>query len=103
MKFNPDPGYYIYKYYNIFQVWEGKDVVAQGRRMLGETDPLKSQPGTIRGDYCLDLGRYEIKCYIDKGAYVNIRRCGQMRVLLVLITNYLYEELILLPCLNMYM
>lgn len=25
--------------------------------MLGETDPLKSLPGTIRGDYCLVTGR----------------------------------------------
>ena len=28
-----------------------------GRKMLGQTDPLKSEPGTIRGDFCLDLGR----------------------------------------------
>merc|ERR1712038_2030328 len=38
-------------------VWEGKDAVKQGRSMLGETNPLASKPGTIRGDYCLDLGR----------------------------------------------
>ncbi|EDV22051.1 expressed hypothetical protein [Trichoplax adhaerens] len=38
-------------------VWEGKDVVKTGRRMLGETDPLKSLPGSIRGDYAIDLGR----------------------------------------------
>ncbi|CAJ0833801.1 11813_t:CDS:2 [Entrophospora sp. SA101] len=38
-------------------VWEGKDAVKTGRRMLGETDPLKSAPGTIRGDYCIEVGR----------------------------------------------
>merc|ERR1711944_88433 len=38
-------------------VWEGKDVVKQGRAMLGETDPLKSKPGSIRGDFSIDLGR----------------------------------------------
>merc|ERR1739848_203072 len=38
-------------------VWEGLDVVKQGRRMLGETNPLASAPGTIRGDFCTDLGR----------------------------------------------
>merc|ERR1712024_425664 len=38
-------------------VWEGKDVVKQGRAMLGETDPLKSKPGSIRGDYSIDMGR----------------------------------------------
>lgn len=38
-------------------VWEGKDAVKQGRAMLGETDPLKSKPGSIRGDYSIDMGR----------------------------------------------
>ncbi len=41
----------------VAMVWEGVDVVRQGRRMLGETKPLESQPGTIRGDYCIDIGR----------------------------------------------
>ncbi|EDO18353.1 hypothetical protein Kpol_1013p24 [Vanderwaltozyma polyspora DSM 70294] len=38
-------------------VWEGKDVVNQGRRILGATNPLDSAPGTIRGDFAIDLGR----------------------------------------------
>jgi len=38
-------------------VWEGKNVVKTGRIMLGETDPFKSSPGTIRGDYCIEVGR----------------------------------------------
>lgn len=38
-------------------VWEGKDAVVQGRQMLGETNPLASKPGSIRGDYSIDLGR----------------------------------------------
>lgn len=38
-------------------VWEGNDVVRQGRAMLGETDPLVSPPGTIRGDFGLQVGR----------------------------------------------
>jgi nucleoside-diphosphate kinase len=38
-------------------VWEGLDMVRQGRRMLGETNPLTSAPGSIRGDYSVDLGR----------------------------------------------
>merc|ERR1712012_1278030 len=38
-------------------VWEGKDVVRQGRSMLGETDPLKSKPGSIRGDFSVGMGR----------------------------------------------
>ena len=39
------------------QVWEGLDAVKTGRKMLGETKPLESLPGTIRGDLCLDVGR----------------------------------------------
>lgn len=38
-------------------VWQGTDVVAQGRKMLGKTKPLESEPGTIRGDFCIDVGR----------------------------------------------
>jgi len=37
--------------------WEGLDVVRQGRQMMGETQPLSSLPGSIRGDYSIDLGR----------------------------------------------
>ena len=38
-------------------VWEGQDAVAQVRTTMGETDPADSAPGTIRGDFGLDLGR----------------------------------------------
>ncbi len=38
-------------------VWEGLNAVATGRKMLGETKPFDSLPGTIRGDYCIDVGR----------------------------------------------
>ncbi|RMJ27676.1 Nucleoside diphosphate kinase [Aspergillus sp. HF37] len=38
-------------------VWEGRDVVRTGRTILGATNPLASAPGTIRGDYALDVGR----------------------------------------------
>jgi nucleoside-diphosphate kinase len=37
--------------------WEGKDIIKQGRKMLGETQPLASKPGSIRGDFSIDLGR----------------------------------------------
>lgn len=35
----------------------GSGVVATGRKMLGETNPANSAPGTIRGDFCVDIGR----------------------------------------------
>ena len=38
-------------------VWEGLDVVRQGRVLLGETNPLASNAASIRGDFCMDLGR----------------------------------------------
>merc|ERR1711881_22561 len=41
----------------VAMVWEGKEAIKQGRAMMGETDPTKSAPGTIRGDYCIDTAR----------------------------------------------
>merc|ERR1711973_112797 len=38
-------------------VWEGLNVVKTGRVMLGETNPAASAPGTIRGDFCIQVGR----------------------------------------------
>ena len=38
-------------------VWEGDNAVATGRKMLGATKPFESDPGTIRGDFCIDVGR----------------------------------------------
>lgn len=41
----------------VAMVWEGKGVVASARKMIGATNPLNSEPGTIRGDYGIDIGR----------------------------------------------
>ncbi|KAI9864686.1 MAG: nucleoside diphosphate kinase [Vezdaea acicularis] len=38
-------------------VWEGRDAVKTGRMLLGATNPLASAPGTIRGDFAIDVGR----------------------------------------------
>jgi nucleoside-diphosphate kinase len=38
-------------------IWEGRDAVKTGRAILGATNPLASAPGTIRGDYAIDVGR----------------------------------------------
>ncbi|PZE21946.1 nucleoside-diphosphate kinase [Paenibacillus xerothermodurans] len=32
-------------------VWQGDDVIALSRQMIGRTSPLDAAPGTIRGDY----------------------------------------------------
>lgn len=41
----------------VAMVWEGKGVVAAARKMIGKTNPLDSEPGTIRGDFGIDIGR----------------------------------------------
>ena len=41
----------------VAMVWEGKGAVKTDCKTLGETNPVDSLPGTIRGDYCIDIGR----------------------------------------------
>ncbi|XP_042378371.1 nucleoside diphosphate kinase B [Zingiber officinale] len=41
----------------VAMVWEGKNVVVTGRKIIGATNPAESAPGTIRGDYAIDIGR----------------------------------------------
>lgn len=38
-------------------VWEGDGVVAAARKMIGATNPLSAEPGTIRGDFGVNIGR----------------------------------------------
>jgi len=38
-------------------VWQGLNVVKTGRVMLGATNPADSAPGTIRGDFSIEIGR----------------------------------------------
>lgn len=37
-------------------VWEGKNVVSITRQMIGATNPVEALPGTIRGDFALEIG-----------------------------------------------
>ncbi|XP_062264832.1 nucleoside diphosphate kinase 3 isoform X2 [Platichthys flesus] len=41
----------------VAMLWQGLDVAKTARKMLGETNPEDSLPGTIRGDYCVEVGR----------------------------------------------
>ena len=41
----------------VAMVWEGKNAVKMGRMMLGATNPADSLPGSIRGDFSIDIGR----------------------------------------------
>jgi nucleoside-diphosphate kinase len=38
-------------------VWEGRNVVAIARTLIGATNPQEAAPGTIRGDFGIDIGR----------------------------------------------
>ena len=37
-------------------VWEGDNVIATARTMMGKTNPADAAPGTIRGDYGISVG-----------------------------------------------
>ncbi|BAQ62885.1 nucleoside diphosphate kinase [Geminocystis sp. NIES-3708] len=41
----------------VAMVWEGEGVVASARKIIGATDPLAAEPGTIRGDFGVSIGR----------------------------------------------
>ena len=41
----------------VAMVWEGDGVVAASRKMIGATNPLAAEPGTIRGDFGVNIGR----------------------------------------------
>lgn len=38
-------------------VWEGRDAVSIARSLIGATNPQEAAPGTIRGDFGIDIGR----------------------------------------------
>ena len=59
----------------VLMVWEGRSAIEVVRKLIGATDPVKAEPGTIRGDYGLDITdnlihasdskeSYERECYI---------------------------------------
>ena len=41
----------------VAMVWEGKDAISIVRTTIGKTNPAKSPPGTIRGDFGVEVGR----------------------------------------------
>lgn len=38
-------------------VWEGENVIATARQMMGATDPRYADPATIRGDFGVTVGK----------------------------------------------
>ena len=41
----------------VAMVVEGKDAVKITRKIVGATNPAEAEPGSIRGDYALEIGR----------------------------------------------
>ncbi|CAJ2664241.1 nucleoside diphosphate kinase 2, chloroplastic [Trifolium pratense] len=41
----------------VSMAWEGIGVVPSARKLIGATDPLQAEPGTIRGDLAVQRGR----------------------------------------------
>nr|GEV54909.1 nucleoside diphosphate kinase 2, chloroplastic [Tanacetum cinerariifolium] len=41
----------------VCMAWEGVGVVASARKLIGATNPLQAEPGTIRGDLAVQTGR----------------------------------------------
>ncbi len=41
----------------VAMVWEGTHAIEVARRTMGATNPANADPGTIRADYALEIGR----------------------------------------------
>ncbi|MGE4273887.1 MAG: nucleoside-diphosphate kinase [Desulfitobacterium sp.] len=41
----------------VAMVWEGKNVVAIARELMGATNPASANPGSIRGSFGMDISR----------------------------------------------
>jgi nucleoside-diphosphate kinase len=41
----------------VAMVWQGEGVIASARKIIGATNPLNAEPGTIRGDFGISVGR----------------------------------------------
>lgn len=74
----------------VAMVWEGKDAVSAARSTMGVTKPVEASPGTIRGDFGLDVGRNlvhgsdseesavrEIDLFFDREEFVSWQRDGE--------------------------
>lgn len=38
-------------------VWQGENIIAQARKMMGATNPAEAAPGTIRGDFGVQVSQ----------------------------------------------
>ncbi|WP_088102210.1 nucleoside-diphosphate kinase [Halalkalibacter urbisdiaboli] len=38
-------------------VWEGNNIITTARKMMGKTNPVDAEPGTIRADYAVNMSK----------------------------------------------
>lgn len=41
----------------VAMVWEGQEAISAARATMGATNPVDASPGTIRGDFGMEIGR----------------------------------------------
>jgi nucleoside-diphosphate kinase len=71
-------------------VVEGKDAIKHTRRLVGATNPREATPGSIRGDFALEIGRnvvhagdsvenalMEYRIYFEEKELVNYQRISE--------------------------
>ncbi len=71
----------------VAMVWEGKDAIAIVRKTMGATKAGEAEPGTIRGDFAVEIGRNlvhgsdgvesaarEVALFFDEGELVSWER-----------------------------
>ena len=71
----------------VAMVWAGEDAIAAARATMGSTRPVDSPPGTIRGDFGMEVGRNlvhgsdepenakkEVALFFDKSELINWNR-----------------------------
>lgn len=74
----------------VAMAWQGNKAIAAVRQVLGATDPTVAQPGTVRGDYGIDIGRNlthgsdsvengkaEVKLWFNTEAILDWERIGE--------------------------
>ena len=72
-------------------VVEGKDSVRHTRRLIGATNPADSHPGSIRGDFALEIGRniihagdspenavQEYRIYFDESEFLDYKKIDEV-------------------------
>jgi nucleoside-diphosphate kinase len=71
----------------VAMVWQGKEAIAAARATMGATSPVSAAPGTIRGDFGMEIGRNlvhgsdgpenaekEVKLFFDQSELVSWER-----------------------------